>query len=71
MGRAIYQIKNASDDLKSEIKKSTGDLKKDLNLKELIKETEEEIKLPMDQMMTDIEHTINYEPKKPKTNEKS
>lgn len=71
MGRAIYQIKNASDDLKSEIKKSTGDLKKDLNLKELIKETEEDIKLPMDQMMTDIEHTINYEPKKPKTNEKS
>jgi hypothetical protein len=71
MGRAIYQIKNASDDLKSEIKKSTGDIKKDLNLKELIKETEEDINLPMDQMMTDIEHTINYEPKKPKTNEKS
>ena len=71
MGRAIYQIKNASDDLKSETKKSTGDIKKDLNLKELIKETEEDINLPMDQMMTDIEHTINYEPKKPKTNEKS
>ena len=71
MGRAIYQIKNASDDLKSEIKKSTGDIKNDLNLKELIKETEEDINLPMDQMMTDIEHTINYEPKKPKTNEKS
>lgn len=71
MGRAIYQIKNASDDLKSEIKKSTGDIKKDLNLKELIKETEEDINLPMDQMMTDIEHTINYEPKNPKTNEKS
>jgi sec-independent protein translocase protein TatA len=71
MGRAIYQIKNASDDLKSEIKKSTGDIKKDLNLKELIKETEEDINLPMDQMMTDIEHTINYETKKPKRNEKS
>ena len=71
MWRAIYQIKNASDDLKSEIKKSTGDIKKDINLKELIKETEEDIKLPMDQMMTDIEHTINYEPNKPKTNEKS
>ena len=71
MGRAIYQIKNASDDLKSEIKKSTGYIKKDINLKELIKETEEDIKLPMDQMMTDIEHTINYEPNKPKTNEKS
>ena len=66
LGRAIYQIKNASDDLKSEIKKSPGDLKNDLNLNELIKETEEEIQLPMDQMMTDIENTINYEPKNTK-----
>jgi len=66
LGRAIYQIKNASDDLKSEIKKSTGDIKNDLNLNELIKETEEEIQLPMDQMMTDIENTINYEPKNTK-----
>ena len=66
LGRAIYQIKNASDDLKSEIKKSTGDLKNDLNLNELIKETEEEIQLPMDQMMTDIENKINYEPKNTK-----
>ena len=66
LGRAIYQIKNASDDLKSEIKKSTGDLKNDLNLNELIKETEEDIQLPMDQMMTDIENTINYEPKNTK-----
>ena len=38
----------------------------DLNLNELIKETEEEIQLPMDQMMTDIENTINYEPKNTK-----
>tara|TARA_B100000524_G_scaffold30603_2_gene15218 strand:+ start:12817 stop:13143 length:327 start_codon:yes stop_codon:yes gene_type:complete len=71
MGKAIYQIKNASNDLKSEIKNSTENIKKDLNVNALIKETEEEIKLPMDQMMTDIEHTINYEPKKPKKNEKS
>ena len=64
MGKAIYQIKNASDDLKSEIKKSTGDIKSELNIKELVKETEQEIKRPMDQMLNDIEHTINYEPKR-------
>ena len=64
MGKAIYQIKNASEDLKSEIKKSTGDIKGELNIKELIKETEQEIKMPMDQMLNDIEHTINYEPKR-------
>ena len=28
MGKAIYQIKNASNDLKSEIKNSTGNIKK-------------------------------------------
>ena len=59
---AIYQIKNASDDIKDEIKKSGVDIKKDLNISELIKETEEEIKQPMDQMLTDIKHTVNYEP---------
>ena len=57
--------------MKSEIKNSTGNIKKDLNVDALIKETEEEIQLPMDQMMTDIEHTINYEPKKSQKNEKS
>ena len=30
MGKAIYQIKNASNDLKSEIKNSTENIKKDL-----------------------------------------
>ena len=72
MGRAIYQIRNASDDIKDEIKKSSGDIKKDLNISEfkdlnisdLIKETEEEIKTPMDQVFTDINHTVNYDPPK-------
>jgi hypothetical protein len=62
MGKAIYQIRNASDDIKDEIKKSGVDIKKDLNISELVKETEEEIKQPMDQMLTDIKHTVNYEP---------
>ena len=71
MGKAIYQIRNASDDIKDEIKKSGSDIKKDLNISELVKETEEEIKVPMDQMLTDIKHTVNYEPpvkKQVKTN---
>lgn len=62
MGKAIYQIRNASDDIKEEIKKSGGDIKKDLNISELVRETEEEIKAPMDQMLTDIKHTVNYDP---------
>ena len=62
MGRALYQIRNASDDIKEEIKKSGVDIKKDLNISELIKETEEEIKAPMDQILTDI--TTNHLSKK-------
>jgi len=61
MGRAIYQIRNATSDLKEEIKNSSSEMKKDLNLNELIKETEEEIKAPMDQVFTNIDHTVNYE----------
>jgi len=72
MGRVIYQIRNATSDLKEEIKNSSTEMKKDLNLNELIKETEEEIRAPMDQVLTNIDHTVNYESKnesksKPKT----
>ena len=38
MGRTIHQIKEASADIQSEIKKSTGEMKGDLNLQGLFKE---------------------------------
>lgn len=62
VGRAMRQVKDASEEIQKEIKKSGGDLKKDLNLKGLINETAEEIKRPLDQMTVDIDEAIKYTP---------
>jgi sec-independent protein translocase protein TatA len=63
MGRTIRQIKDASNDIQNEIKKSGAEMKKDLNLEGLIKDTTEEIRRPLDQMADDIDSTIKYQPK--------
>ena len=64
MGRAIRQIKDASNDIQNEIKKSGAEMKKDLNLEGIIKETAEDIKTPLDQMAQDIDSSVKYEPSK-------
>ena len=62
MGRTIRQIKDASNDIQTEIKKSGAEMKKDLNLEGLINDTKEEIRRPLDQMANDIDSTIKYQP---------
>ena len=64
LGKAIKEVRHASAEVQNEIKKSGLDIKKDLNLKEIIKDTEEEISQPLDQVMTDVENSINYTPNK-------
>ena len=64
-GKTMYQIKQASNDLQDEIKKSGVDIKKDLNLTGILKETTEEIQRPLDQQMVEMENIINYSPSKP------
>ena len=60
LGQAIYQIRNASNDLQQEIRKSGQEMKSDLNLEGILKETEEALVQPLDQMTTDIDNTIHY-----------
>lgn len=60
LGQALYQIRNASNDLQQEIRKSGQDMKADLNIESILKETEETLVAPMDQMTTDIDHTMHY-----------
>jgi sec-independent protein translocase protein TatA len=60
LGRTMREIRNASNDLQNEIKKSGLDIKKDLNLSSIIQKTEEEIRQPMDQVFVDIEETVHY-----------
>ena len=60
LGKTLYQIKNASAELQNEIKKSGFDIKEDLKITNLIKEQQEEITRPMDQVYSEIENTIHY-----------
>ena len=62
-GKTIRQIKDASEDVQNEIKKSGMDMKKDLNLSGLIEETKNDIQRPLDQMVEDIDSSVKYQPK--------
>ncbi len=64
LGKTMRQIKDASDELKHEIKKSGVDIKKDLNLEGIIQKTTKDIQQPLDQYVEDIEDAIKYEPVK-------
>ena len=63
-GKTMYQIKQASNDLQDEIKKSGVDIKKDMNISGFIKETTEEIQRPLDQQMVEMDNIIHYDPPK-------
>lgn len=62
VGRTIRQIKDASNDLQSEIKKSSQELKGDLNLTELIDDTARDIRQPLDQYAADVEDVLKRKP---------
>tara|TARA_B110000285_G_scaffold164175_1_gene183315 strand:- start:223 stop:678 length:456 start_codon:yes stop_codon:yes gene_type:complete len=68
LGRITRQVKDATSDIQREIKKSSADMKNDLNLSALIKETQEDIQQPLDQMMNDIDDSIKYEPRRKDSN---
>jgi sec-independent protein translocase protein TatA len=62
-GRTIRQIKDASQDLQDEIKKSTQEMKGDLNLKSLIEETSRDIQQPLEEYASDLDESIKYDSK--------
>ena len=63
-GKTIRQIKDASQDLQDEIKKSGMNIKNDLNLTHIIEETTQEIHAPFEEMKNDLDDSINYQAKK-------
>jgi sec-independent protein translocase protein TatA len=68
-GRTIRQVREASNEIQNEIRKSGDDMKKDLNLKGIIEETTEDIKRPLDQYAADLEDAVKYQPpRRPRTN---
>jgi sec-independent protein translocase protein TatA len=60
LGQALYQVRNASNELQQEIRKSGQEMKADLNIESILKETEETLVAPLDQMTTDIDNNIHY-----------
>jgi sec-independent protein translocase protein TatA len=61
-GRTIRQIKDASNDLQEEIRKSGMDIKKDMNFKHLIEDSAREISQPLDQVADELESSVKFEP---------
>jgi sec-independent protein translocase protein TatA len=62
LGRTIRQVKDASAEIQNEIRKSSNDMKNDLNLKGMIEETAEDIKRPLDQYAHDLDNAVKYQP---------
>lgn len=65
LGKTMRQIKEASSDIQNEIKKSGGDIKKDLNLTGILQEVAEDVKRPLDQMAVDLDNSVKYQPSRP------
>lgn len=63
-GRTIRQIKDASNDLQEEIRKSGMDIKKDMNFKHLIEDSARKISQPLDQVADELESSVKFEPTK-------
>ena len=66
LGKTMRQIKDASNELQTEIKKSGLDIKKDLNLdglnlEALVRDTAQEIQQPLDQYVDDLENAVKFE----------
>ena len=61
LGQTMRQIRDASNELQHEIKKSGMDIKKDINLSSFVDDTVKEIQHPLDQYVEDIEHAVRYE----------
>lgn len=60
MGKAMYQIRNASSELQNEIKKSGVGIKEELNINAMIKESQEQLVQPLDQMYSEVENSVHY-----------
>ena len=63
LGRTIRQVKDASAEIQSEIKKSSSEMKKDLNLDQLLEDTANDIKHPLEEHKKDLEDAVKYDPK--------
>lgn len=62
LGRTIRQIKEASNEVQNEIRKSTGDMRKDFDLQRMLNETAEEVERPLREQARTLDQAMNFEP---------
>ncbi|MEX1193359.1 MAG: twin-arginine translocase TatA/TatE family subunit [Brumimicrobium sp.] len=74
MGRGIRQIKNASQDIQDEIRKTSTDMRNEMNINRTINETKEQFEKPLQDFNRKIEASteelkknVEISPKKPAT----
>lgn len=63
MGRTIRQIKDASQEVQNEIRKSGGDIKGDLNLTGIISDTRDNIEQPFREHAQALDQVMNDDPR--------
>ena len=61
-GKTIRQIREASSEVQAEIRKTSEEMKGDLNLKGMIQDTADDIKRPLDQYASDLDQAVKYQP---------
>lgn len=70
LGRTISQVRNASDELQSEFRKSSAKIKKEMDIEKIVKKTADDITRPLDQYAKDVEDVMSRKPtlSQPKNN---
>ncbi|MCT4562209.1 MAG: twin-arginine translocase TatA/TatE family subunit [Crocinitomicaceae bacterium] len=63
MGRTMRQIKDATQEVQNEIKKSGADIRKDLNVRSMVNDTVNDIRQPLDQYADDINEALRPDAK--------
>lgn len=59
LGRGIRQIKDASQEIQDEIRKTTGDMQKDMNINRTLQEATENFKKPFENAVSDLNRETN------------
>jgi len=62
MGRTIRQIKDASQEVQDEIRKSGGDIKTDFNLQKIMDDTKSSIAAPFQEHARTLDQAMNFDP---------
>lgn len=62
LGKAIYSVKNASQEIQNEIKKSGASIKNEIKVEDILKQEELDLGNPLDQQIIELDQSIRYTP---------